>query len=34
MMRRLRDDAVDVAWNAAWIAVKSADSRRFRRRSR
>lgn len=34
MMRRLRDDAVDVAWNSAWIAVKSADSRRFKRRSR
>jgi hypothetical protein len=34
MMRRLRDDAVDVSWNAAWIAVKSADPRRFKRRAR
>jgi hypothetical protein len=34
MMRRLREDAVDVSWNSAWIAVKSADPRRFKRRSR
>jgi hypothetical protein len=34
MMRRLREDAVDVSWNAAWIAVKSADPRQFKRRAR
>ncbi|MEO8898659.1 MAG: hypothetical protein ABI352_00670 [Candidatus Dormibacter sp.] len=33
-MRRLREDAVHVSWEAAWTAVKSADRRLFKRRER
>lgn len=30
-VRRLREDAVHVSWKSAWLAVKSADNRLFKR---
>ncbi len=31
-LRRLRDEAVQVSWKAAWLAVTSADDRLLRKR--
>jgi hypothetical protein len=31
-LRRLREDAVQISWKAAWIAVVSADAQLFKRR--